>query len=57
MKWSKIVLRQGKKEILNYAWICIYAPVNVRNGRGREMKFWNNVNECLRTFEEAIRSC
>ena len=26
----------------------MYTPVNVRNGKGRdEMKFWNDVNECL----------
>ncbi len=36
--------------------MCVYASVNVGNGRGREMrKFWNDVNECLRSFEKGSR--
>ena len=35
----------------------MYAPVNVSNGRGREemRKFWNDVNECLRSFDTGSR--
>ncbi len=36
---------------------CVYVPVNSSNGRGREemRKFWNDVNECLRSFERGSR--
>ena len=37
-----------KVGIVEYVWICVYAPVNVRNREGREeMKLWNDVKECL----------
>ena len=47
----------GKIGIVKYAWVCVYAPVNVVNGRGREemRKFWNDVNECLRSFNRGTR--
>lgn len=36
---------------MKYAWICVNAPVNVRNRRGRKkMKFCNEVNVCLTRF-------
>lgn len=40
-----------------HIWICVYASMNVRNGRGREevRKFWNDMDECLRRFESWIR--
>ncbi len=42
---------------MKYAWISIYAPVNVKNGKGREKKreFWDEVNDCLGMFEEGRR--
>lgn len=41
-----------KLGIVKYVWVCVYAPVNVTNGRWEEMrKFWNDVNECLRKLE------
>ncbi len=47
----------GKIGIVQYAWVCVYVPVNSSNGRGREemRKFWNDVNECLRSFERGSR--
>ncbi len=51
-KWkgSRTVWTAGKVGMVKYAWVCVYAPVNARNGKGREemRKFWNDVNECLR---------
>ena len=33
---------------MKYAWVCVYGPVNTRNGKGREMKkFWIDVNKHL----------
>ena len=42
---------------LKYVWVCVYAPVNASSGKGREemRKFWNDVNECLRSFERGSR--
>ena len=50
---SRIVWATGKVGIVKYAWVCVYAPVNARSGKGREemRKFWYNLNECLRRFE------
>ncbi len=47
----------GKIGIVRYAWMCVYVPVNVSNGRGREemRKFWDDVNECLKRFERGSR--
>ena len=35
--------------MMKYAWVCLYAPVNARRGKGKEdmKKFWNYENECL----------
>ncbi len=56
-KGSRIVCAVGKIGIVKYAWVCVYAPVNSSNGRGKEemRKFWNDVNECLRSFERGNR--
>ena len=36
----------GEIGIVKHAWICVYARVNVRYGKGREeIKFGNEVNE------------
>ncbi len=43
--------------ITKYAWLCIYAPVNVKSERGREnmKEFWDEVNECIGMFEKGRR--
>ena len=46
-KGSRIMWVVEKVGIVKYALVSVYAPVNVRNGKKREMKFWNDVNECL----------
>ena len=33
-KSSRIVWVVGKIGIVRYVWVCVYAPVNVRNGNG-----------------------
>lgn len=35
----------------------MYAPVNVRNGKGREemRRFWNDVNDCIKKLESGRR--
>ncbi len=50
--WAKT-----KVGIIKYAWALIYAPVNVKSGKGREKmrEFWDEVNECLEMFEEGRR--
>ncbi len=35
-KGSRTVWAKTKEGIVKYAWICIYAPVNVKSGKGRE---------------------
>ena len=41
---------------VKYSWVCVYALVNVSNGRGREKRnFWNYMNECLRSFKRWSR--
>ncbi len=32
-----------KVGVVKYAWVCIYAPVNVKSGKGREKirEFWD----------------
>ncbi len=54
---SRKVWAVGKIGIVRYAWMCVYALVNVSNGRGREemRKFWDDVNECLNSFERGSR--
>ncbi len=54
---SRIVWAVGKIGIVKYAWMCVHAPVNVSNGRGRKemRKFWGDVNECLKRFERERR--
>ncbi len=44
---------KGKVGLVKYAWVCIYAPVNVTSKKGlREREvFWEEVNACLKTFE------
>lgn len=39
---------KGKTGIVKYAWVCVYAPVNMKNVQGKdEMKqFWRNLNDC-----------
>ncbi len=55
-KGSRIVWAVGKIGIVKYAWVCVYAPVNSSSGRGREemRKFWNDVNECLRSLKGGV---
>ncbi len=52
-KGSRIVWVKGKVGLIKYAWVCIYAPVNVQSKRGlREREvFWEDVNTCLKDFE------
>ena len=52
-KGSRIVWLTGKVGIVKYAWICVYAPVNVKTKKGRcEMrKFWDELSECVGSFE------
>lgn len=41
---------------MNYILICLHVTVNISNVRGRkEMKFLNDMNACVRTFEEGSR--
>ncbi len=53
----RIVWVVGEIGIVNYAWVWVYVLANVSNGRGKEemRKFWNDVNECLRSFERGSR--
>ena len=50
---SRIVWVKGKIGMIKYAWVCVYAPVNMKTTKGKsEMnKFWNELNECLKKFE------
>jgi len=50
---SRIVWVKGKVGITKYAWVCVYAPVNMKTTKGRDemRKFWKNLNECLSDFE------
>ena len=50
---SRIVWVKGKIGIVKYAWVCVYAPVNMKTTKGKEemKKFWKNLNECLSEFE------
>ena len=43
--------------IVKYTCICVYASVTISIGRGKEemRKFWNDVNECLRSFKRGSR--
>ena len=56
-KGSRIVWAVSKIGIIKYAWVCVYAPVNKRSGKGRaEMeKFWNDLNECLKKIGKGRR--
>lgn len=36
-----------KSGIQKYAWVSMYAPVNVMNRKGKETKFWNDVKDYL----------
>ena len=53
-KGSRIVWVKCKLGIIRYAWVCVYAPVNMKttNGRKEMEKFWNELNECVNSFEE-----
>ena len=50
---SRIVWVKGKIGMIKYAWVCVYAPVNLKTTKGKsEMKmFWKNLNDCLKEFE------
>ncbi len=40
--------------LVKYAWVCIYAPVNVTSKKGlkeREVS-WEEMNACLKSFEK-----
>ncbi len=52
-KGTRIVWAKTKVGIVKYAWICIYAPVNVKSGKGREKlrEFGDDVNDCVGMFE------
>ncbi len=52
-KGSRVVWVKGKVGLVKYAWVCIYAPVNVTKKGLRERKvFWEEVNSCLKSFEK-----
>lgn len=53
-KGSRIVWVKGIVGFEKYAWVCIYAPVNVKSKKGlREREaFWEEVNACLKSFEK-----
>ncbi len=48
-KGTRIVWAKTKVGIIKYAWVSIYALVNVKSGKGREKmrEFWDEVNDCL----------
>ena len=50
---SRIVWVKGKIGMVKYAWVCVYAPVNMKTTKGKsEMRvFWKELNECLKKFE------
>ena len=50
---SRIVWVKAKIGMEKYAWVSVYAPVNMKTKKGKsEMKkFWNELNECLKMFE------
>ena len=52
-KGSRIVWVKGKIGIVKYAWVSVYAPVNKRTVKGKNemMRFWNELNECIKSFE------
>ncbi|MCP5003018.1 MAG: hypothetical protein GY941_03575 [Planctomycetes bacterium] len=54
---SRLVWMTGKIGIVKYAWICVYAPVNVKTkkGKGVMKKFWEEVSECIGKFEKGRR--
>lgn len=56
-KGSRIVWVEGKIGTVKYAWICVYAPVNEasRKGRNEMKKFWEELGECLKIFENSRR--
>ncbi len=49
-KFIAAIIQQRRRD----AWVSVYAPVNVKNGKGREKmrEFWDEVNDCLGMFEE-----
>ena len=53
-KGSRIVWMKCKVGMIKYAWVCVYAPVNLKTVKGKkEMeKFWNELNDCINGFEE-----
>ena len=56
-KGTRIVWAKTKVGIIKYAWVSIYAPVNVKSGKDREKmrEIWDEVNDCLGMFEEGRR--
>ncbi len=56
-KGTRITWAKTRVGITKYAWICKYAPVNVKSGRGRKnmREFWDEVNECIGMFEKRRR--
>ncbi len=56
-KGTRIVWAKTKVGIVKYAWICIYALVNVKSGKGREemREFGDEINDCLGMFEKGRR--
>jgi len=53
-KGARIVWVKCKIGLTKYAFVSVYAPVNVKTTKGKNErdKFWNELNECLREFEE-----
>lgn len=53
LKESRIVWATRKLGTVMYAWVCVYVPVNVTNGSGREMrKIRSDVKEYFRKIGE-----
>ncbi len=54
MEEHRIVWVKCKIGIVKYAWVCVYAPVNMKTvkGKNEEMKFWNDLNKCIKSFEK-----
>ena len=52
-KGTRIVWVKCKIGLVKYAWVSVYAPVNMKTVKGKNemMKFWNDLNECIKCFE------
>jgi len=51
---ARIVWMKCKIGLVKYAFVSVYAPVNVKTvkGKSEREKFWKELNECLKEFEE-----